>query len=499
MIVENPIIWADFPDPDILRIGDTYYMVSTTMFMMPGGPILRSKDLCNWELVSYIFDKLEDNEIYRLENGKNAYGNGQWATSLRYYDRLYYACFASNDLKKTYIYYTDDIEKSYWDRYIIEGVYHDASLLFDGGRAYLIYGNGDIGIVELNEDLSGLKEGGLDQVLLKTPSQNMLLRCEGCRAYRLKGYYYLLFIDWPRDGSQRRRVVCYRSKQLLGDYERRLVLDDDMGYKNQGVAQGAIIDSPDGIWYSILFQDRGAVGRIPYLMPVSWEEGWPVLGYKGRVPEAFETPFKPCQAEPLIISDSFDHKEDRLGLQWQWNHNLLDGCWSFTDRPGYLRLRTNALADDILSARNTLTQRTSGPKCAFTIELDTEGLRPGDYAGLVAFQSKYGTIGVKADRDNTKRILVCKRNEEGKQVEEAIAPLNGPCIFLKVGFDFRDGIDLVSFYYSYDGTSFSKIGKDLKMKYTLDLFIGYRIGVFNYAVEQAGGYADFRSFTYSLK
>ena len=116
MKIVNPIIRADMPDTDLLRVKDTYYMVSTTMFYIPGAPILKSKDLCHWEIVSYIFDILEDNEIYRLENGQNAYGNGQWATSLTIYKGRYYACFASNDGRKTYIFSTDDIEKSNWER-----------------------------------------------------------------------------------------------------------------------------------------------------------------------------------------------------------------------------------------------------------------------------------------------------------------------------------------------------------------------------------------------
>ena len=116
MEVRNPIIGADMPDPDLLRVGDTYYMVSTTMFYTPGAPILRSKDLCHWEIVSYVFETLEDNGIYRLENGRNAYGKGQWATSLTRHNGRFYACFVSHDCGKTYIFSTDDIEKSGWDR-----------------------------------------------------------------------------------------------------------------------------------------------------------------------------------------------------------------------------------------------------------------------------------------------------------------------------------------------------------------------------------------------
>lgn len=496
MRATNPIIWTDMPDPDIIRIGNTYYMVSTTMFLIPGGPVLRSKDLCSWEIVSYIFDTIEDNDIYNLKDGKNAYGKGQWATSLKYYRGKFYAAFTCHDLQKTFIYYTDDIEKSGWDRFVLDGTYHDMSFLFDDGKAYFIYGNGNIRIVELKDDLSGLKEGGVNRLLFSTPSENMRLRCEGCRAYKLNGYYYLLFIEWPFDGYGRRRVVCYRSKELLGSYERKILLDDDMGYRNQGVAQGAIIDTPEGEWYSILFQDHGAVGRIPYLIPVSWENDWPVFGIEGKVPEAFEIPFEPYNSEPLIISDSFNHRENKLALQWQWNHNPIPECWSFTERPGFLRLRTNTTASSILTARNTLTQRTSGPKCAFSVELETDGLKPGDNAGLAALQGNYGMIGVKVDENGERIITAYKRGSNCQQMEEEKVRYSGKHIFFKIIFDYENDKDTASFYFSEDGNLWHKIGSDLQMKYTLDLFIGYRIGIYYYSETEAGGYTDFRNFVY---
>ena len=496
MLVTNPIIWADMPDPDVLRVGDTYYMVSTTMFMMPGGPILKSKDLVHWEIVSYIFNSIEDNDIYQLKNGKHAYGKGQWATSLKYHCGKYFACFVCHDMKRTYICYTDDIEKSGWDRYILENVYHDMSFLFDENRSYLIYGNGEIGIVELKEDLSGVKEDGIDRILFNTPSENMRLRCEGCRAYKLNGYYYLLFIDWPKYGNGKRRVVCYRSRELLGDYEWKVLLDDDMGYQNMGIAQGALIDTPDGDWYAVLFQDHGAVGRIPYLIPVSWSNGWPVIGQNGKVPESFEVPFQEYAAKPLIISDSFNHTENVLDLRWEWNHNPDAECWSFTERPGFLRLRTKTPAKDILTARNILTQRTSGPGCSFTVELDTEGMQPGDYAGLVALQGNYGAVGVKLGSKGEGKVLVCGRNGSGRQTAEYEVRFSGKRIFLKIAFDFENGRDIASFHISEDGVNWRKIGRELQMKYTLDLFIGCRIGLFYYSETEAGGCADFRNFEY---
>lgn len=239
MRVTNPIMEIDMPDIDIIRVNDMYYMVSTTMFVTPGAPVLRSGDLVHWEITSYIFNVIEDNPGYRLEEGKNAYGQGQWATSLKYYEGKFYACFACNDLQKTYIYSTDDIEKTGWERITLDGIYHDMSFVFEDGHVYLVYGNGEIRIVELESDLSGIKCGGVQRLLFSTPKEGIGLRCEGCRWIAKDNFHYFFFIDWPTVGRKRRRVICYRSAQLLGDYECKVLVDDDMGFFNNGIAQGS--------------------------------------------------------------------------------------------------------------------------------------------------------------------------------------------------------------------------------------------------------------------
>ena len=323
------------------------------------------------------------------------------------------------------------------------------------------------------------------------------MRCEGCRAYQRKDFYYLLVIEWPKDGICRTRVAGYRSKSLLGDYERKILLDDDMGYRNQGIAQGVLIDTPLGDWYAILFQDHGALGRIPHLIPASWEDEWPVIGWNGKVPETFEIPTKPYSARPLIISDTFNHSENRLEPQWQWNHNPSTQGWSFVERPGYFRLRTENIAKDILSARNTLTQRTSSPRCAFSVALETGGMNPGDYAGLVALQGNYGTIGVKADGNGGRKVIVCGRDDGGQQcVKDAIA-ISQMNVYLKIVFDYENDRDRASFFFSEDGIHWSSSQWELQMKYTLDLFIGCHIGIFCYSENEAGGFTDFRQFQYT--
>ena len=497
MKITNPVIKMDMPDIDIIRENGYFYMVSTTMFFMPGGPILRSKDLKNWEIVSYIFDKIAENDIYELKNGKNAYGSGQWATSLVKHNGMFYAAFASNDMKKTYIYFTDDIEKSFWDRTELDGVYHDMSFLFWQGHSYFVYGNGDIRIIELEDDLKSIKAGGLNKLLLSTPKDGIMLRCEGCRAYVKDGFIYLCFIEWPKEGegNSRRREICYRSTSLEGPFERKVIFDDDMGYRNCGIAQGVLIDAGDK-WFSMLFQDHGAVGRIPYLLPMSWQDGWPVIGVDGKAPCEFEIEVAEAKTAPLVISDSFNHSENKLPLQFQWNHNPIDEAWSFTERPGYLRLKNKQVCDGLLTARNTLTERTITPKSVYTIEGDFSNLKDGDYAGLAAFMGEYGQIGVTKD-DGQLYLFMTSKSEGEKRVAVSDVPsFDASRVFLRIVFDFA-GDDKAYFYYSSDGESFVSIGEALKMQYTLDLFVGYRIGIFAYATKELDGMVDFRNLVFS--
>ena len=501
-IIHNPIIWADVPDIDVIRVGDTFYMVSTSMHSMPGCPIMKSKDLAHWELAHYVFDSFEDNPGHNLEDGKGIYGNGSWAASLRYHGGYYYLVFNCNDTRHFYIYRTEDIERGNWQQWAkLDQFFHDPALFFEeDGTPYIIYGCGDIRIVELKKDLSGIQEGGICQDLLHTPKEDIGLRCEGGHAYKINGMYYLLYIEWPKQGNGNgwRREVCYRSEKLLGPYERKVVLDDDMGYMGQGIAQGCIFDTPSGDWIAMLFQDHHAVGRIPYLIPVTWEDGWPMMGINGKVPESFAVALESRKEEftPLVISDDFNYTEDRLLPQWQWNHNPDNALWSFTERQGFLRLKTGKpVQKGIIQARNTLTQRTVGPTCHAITRIELAGLRPGDSAGLTALQGQFGLIGIRKNLDGSSEVVMCENGGDYTEtVAESVAWPHSE-IYLKISFDFRQSKDHADFFYSEDGKKWLKLGHTLHMKYTLDHFMGYRIGLYCYAAFSTGGYADFDFFT----
>lgn len=496
----NPLTYTDIPDNDVIRVGDDFYMVSTTMFFCPGAPIMHSKDLVHWRIVSYIYDVLADDDIYNLRNGKNAYGKGQWATTLRYENGIFYALFIANDQRKTYVYRTDDITKSNWERNEIEGAFfHDAGLLFDNdGSKYVVYGNGDLHLMELTPDLRALKQGTVDKVIISEPRQGFGLRCEGAHMYHIGDYYYVIVIDWPQGAPRTER--CFRSKNLWGPYEEKIILQGAFDGRNDGVAQGAIFDTPKGDWYSVMFQDHGGVGRVPTLQPVKWVDGWPILGDNTVPVKEFEVNLPPYGEEHVWASDDFNYKSNKdLDLVWQWNHKPIDEAWSVTERKGWLRLKTAQLATNILDARNTLCQRTVGPRCLNEVLLDVSGMKVGDYAGICAFQSGYCLIGVEVDADG-KRYIVAKTTERRQQREVLRTPLKGKKVYLRMKYVFTPQADdtcepdRVFMSYSTDGKKWVDVDAQQQMRFTLDFFIGYKAALFNYATKQLGGHADFDYF-----
>ena len=492
-LAQNPVIHADVPDMSIIRVGDTYYMSSTTMHMSPGVPVMKSKDLVNWKLLNYGYDILDDVDALNLQNGKNAYGRGSWASCLRYHNDTYYLSTFSSTTNKTYIYSTKDIESEPWKKISFSPSYHDHTIFFDDdGRTYLIWGAGTIRILELQDDLSGVKEG-TERVLIENASaaagDNIMLPAEGSQLFKVDGKYYLFHIVWPRGGM--RSVIVHRADKITGPYESRLSLQD------RGIAQGGLIDTPEGNWYAYLFRDYGAVGRIPYLAPVTWEDGWPVIGIEGKVPDQLNLPESRGLIPNIVASDEFTRKKQdpALPLVWQWNHNPDDENWSVRDRKGYLRLTTGRTDTAFVASRNILTQRTIGPECSGATAIDISGMKEGDFAGLALLQKRYGMVGVKVE--GGKRSIVMINADSDVEVEAARVPLDQNTVYLKAECDFRDLRDRGAFYYSLDGKVWNKIGTELKMAYTLPHFMGYRFGLFNYATKSPGGYVDFDYFRIS--
>ena len=500
-----PLIPMDYPDPDVIRVEDTYYMVTTTMHFMPGCEILRSYDLVNWEHLTYVYDVLDCTPKQTLQGEENAYGKGMWAASLRYHQGLFYLCFVANDTGKTYLFRTDDIEGA-WIRSEIKGFYHDASLLFDEDKVFIAYGNKNIYLTELNSDLSGPLEGGLHRLLVSDEG-NPNLGYEGTHFYKINGKYYLFFIHSKRE-EWRRVESCYMSDSLQGEFTGGDVFDDDNGYCYQGIAQGGIVDTLEGDWFSILFQDYGAVGRIPVLVPVTWKDGFPEFGVNGKLPTEIVVHGmnSDYQYTPLYGSDDFKNvwqgnmKDNRrkygcfgLKSRWQFNHIPDLSLITMDSDEGKITVRTDKLCDSLTQAKNILTQRMKYPGCAGEITVDASGLENGDYAGICALQADFGMIAI-TKKNNDYFIVMGNRDKQ----EYEMVPIHSNVVELRLEVDFTNMTDVSTYYYKKD-SEWIRVGIDHKLKFDLAHFVGCRFGLFVYSTKKTGGSADFMEFHYVEK
>ena len=509
----NPIIWADYPDLDVIRVEDTYYMVSTTMHFMPGCVILRSYDLIHWEVATHVYDTLDDTPDQKLEGEKHIYGKGMWAASIRFHQNQFYICFVANDTYKTYLYTASDIQGP-WRKQYIEGFYHDSSLLFDDdGRIYIIYGNNEIHLTELKEDLSGPKPGGINRIIVKEKDR-FYLGYKGAHFYKINGKYYAFFIHGTPATNGRRTEACYVSDSLEGEFVGGDIFNDDMGYHDAGIAQGGIVDTPDGEWYAMLFQDHGAVGRIPVLVPMHWEGELPV--FDKTAPHYIEIPStRPdYQYSPLVGDDDFNYVPDERGRiilkdYWQWNHIPDPVLWSVTDKPGVLSIKSGKICPNFVYAANTLTQRTMGPASEAIVSIDGSRLNTGDYAGLGLLISTYGLIALTKEKEQYYLVMLAREyydhnmfgmyeidTKPGK--EYARIPIEGCKVTLKAHCNFVDNRDECEFYFLKD-QEWCKLGITNKLIYKLDMFVGCRFGLFLFSTKEIGGTAEFSSFRYQIK
>ena len=498
---KNPMMWADTPDPDVIRVGDDYWLVTTTMHLMPGAPVMHSKDLVNWKTVSYVFPSLHDTPKYDM-NGGTVYGRGQWATSIRYVDGTYYIYFSPNDEPfKGYVYTSKDPRKGWTLAHRIPH-FHDASLFFDDDkRAYIFYGTGEM--KELMPDLSGVKPGGRQgKVFERDEEETGLL--EGSRFIKHDGRYYLIMISWPN--GKPRRQVCYRADNIEGPYEKKVILESTFGgFPYAG--QGTIVDDGKGNWYGVIFQDRGGVGRVLTLMPCTWKDGWPMLGDEnGKIPTVMGKPLAGFSDGEIVSSDDFD--SERMNIDWQWNHNPVNEAWSLTERKGWLRLKTSRVTDNLYLAPNTLTQRMEGPECSGIVKMDISHMKDGDIAGFSAFNGDAGVV--KIVKDGKKVFVVAdSQNVELTDKEKKVTKVDVPEsyrqqlrkqkeIYFRIDANFLPGKDVADFYYSTDGKDWVKVLEGYKMIFDYRrFFMGSKFAIFNYATKKAGGYVDIDWFNYS--
>lgn len=483
----NPVIHAEFPDPDVIRVGNIYYMVTTTMHIFPGATLLKSYDLVNWEFCSNPLEMIEASDCYNMdpncdrEEGKFRYARGQWATSIRYKDGKFYLLFTTLD-EGGYLLTATDPEGS-WEMKKLSQGYYDPGLFFDDdGTVYIVHGINNINMTQLNDNFEPVKTQQVYQWAIKEG-------LEGCHLYKINEYYYI----YATYGGFPAYQTALRSNSIWGPYEEKLLLDDD------NIHQGALIETQTGEWWTIMFYDKMPYGRMPNLQPITWVDGWPEIGVKENgVSKAVKTYTKPnvgavYPITSLATNDNF--RDYKLGLQWGWNHNPDHSKFSLLERPGFLRLRTANIVDEIDEARNTLTQRFFGyqsdniPSYA-TIKMHISNMEEGDIAGLTAFTKPDTYIGVKVE-NGVKRLFVKTDDNitSGETVSDTV-------VYLRIITQFKyNSTNKGRFYYSFDNINYTPLASEFELKYTYDFFVAPRYGIFNFATRSLGGYVDIDWFT----
>jgi beta-xylosidase len=501
----NPLFYDEFSDPDLIRVGDDFYLTGTTMHAMPGLPVLHSRDLVNWELLSYALDKLDLGPAYRLEGGKEIYGRGIWAPSFRYHAGTFH--IFSNVNGQTTQHFTATSPRGPWTRTPMKISLHDLSVLFDDdGKVWAVWGYRDLHLAQLDATLTDTVPGTTRALFGKDA-----LIGEGSHLYKIGGKYYITSAWY----AGRMRMPCARADRIEGPWEinPEISADEAFGLRegarlrgngtgpqivvtpanptsrgHLSMHQGGIVQTPAGEWWGWSMFEGNSVGRLTALSPVTWRDGWPYFGLPGNLGRTPRTWVKPKTAvpnaprAPYTRSDEFSGRA--LANVWQWNHVPDDTQWSLTERPGFLRLHALPAAD-FWTARNSLTQRAIGPQSQPTTILETAGMRPGDVAGLALLNRPYAWIGVRRGDDG----FWLERFDQ-LTGDTARTKLSAPRVWLRADCDFL--AERCSLSYATDGRRFTPLGAPVATIFQLKTFQGVRYALFHYdARGAAGGYADF--------
>ncbi len=492
---ENPIMWEDLPDLELIRVDDTYYYTASTFHYSPGAPVLRSYDLVNWEYIGHSVPVLDMHASYNL-NGSRAYVSGIWASTLQYRksnETFYWmGCMRAGGGYA----YTAKNPAGPWTKHSTQGCYYDMGLLIDDDdKMYVASGNGAINVAELTADGFGQVKS---QKVFDTPS-NIGGPLEGSRFYKINGNYYIFTTQYANG-----EYVLRSTNGPFGPYEMK-PFAVKIPYAGTGAGgsphQGGIIQTQNGDWYYMGFNDSYPAGRHPVMAPMKWTDGWPSVELvNGKWGASYPFPDLPCGAGKVrshLGKDTFS--EATLRPEWEWNHNPDNTKWS---AGGGLTLQAATVTNDIYAAKNTLTRRMVGPISTATIELDYSQMKNGDVAGLAAWRDSSAYVGIKQGSGGARVVMVngltldSSWNTNGLGTEVAGTNVSGGKIWLRVEGNIRTdaGGAVARFYYSTNGTDFTQLGNSFAMKKDWPFFTGYRYGIFNYATQALGGSVKVASF-----
>ena len=481
----NPIIYADYSDPDVIRVGDDFYLTASSFNCTPGLPILHSKDLVNWSIINHAVENLPHPRYAAVQPGC-----GIWAPSLRFHEGKFWIFFPMPD-EGIYLTTADDPAGQWSEPHLVQagsGLI-DPCPMWDGeGKAYLVhaYAGSRAGIKHRLRVCAMAPDGshllGEGRIVFHEPEKHPKL--EGPKFYRRNGWYYILA---PAGGVENGWQVALRSRNIFGPYDDRVILAQGSTAIN-GPHQGALIDTADDGWWFVHFQDAGVYGRITHLQPVHWKEDWPVMGANGqpvlchaklRMPGSQKT----CAPQ---TSDEFD--SPRLGRQWQWNANHKDEWYSLTARPGWLRLYAQSMADKLSELPNLLLQKF--PARSFTVEtrLDARSLHDGETAGLVIAGQSGASLFVR--RTGAQATLWLRRD----QAETAIGGSLSGNIRLQVRVADRGKCE-----FGFETGEAERVTLPEGYTATKGVWIGAKAGIYAARTrgESTGGHVDFDYFRFA--
>lgn len=475
----NPVLNADYSDPDVIRVNDDYYMVCSEFHFM-GIPVLHSKDLVNWKIIARVYDEFKFDPKF---DSNERYAGGSWAPAIRYHNNRFWLYFCTPD-EGLFMTAAEKAEGPWEPITQVVQIYgwEDPCPFWDeDGKAYLGHskkGAGPIIIHKMSDDGKTLLDDGV--TVYTGPV------AEGTKIHKLNGYYYLSI---PEGGVSTGWQTILRSKNIYGPYEKKVVLEKGSTEIN-GPHQGSLIDLPNGDWWFMHFQERKNIGRVCHLQPMLWKDDWPVMGVDMDMNGIGEPVYvwkKPNVGSVYPItapqaSDEFNNPV--LGFQWSWNHNPVHEAWSLKSNPGYLAL--NALpAAEFLKAKNTVTQKIMGNEGEAVTCLVTSEMADGQRAGLCVMGRQYNLAGISKSGGR----LSVFTNINGTLNS---TPVKAAKIYLKVKVTVEQGAN--QFFYSTDNKTFTPIGEPFVAGN--GFWKGPKLGLFSYNESGTGGKALFDWFHY---
>ena len=492
----NPVLHADYSDPDVCAVGGDYFLTASSFNCTPGLPILHSKDLVNWKIVNYALKKVEPVEYYN----EPRHGKGVWAPSIRFHEGMYYIYWGDPDFGIFMVKTRDPYGE--WDAPVLvkagKGMIDPCPLWDDDGRVYLAHAwagsrakfNSVLTVCELNKEGTAVIS---DPVLVFDGNDGVNHTIEGAKFYKRNGFYYLFA---PAGGVVSGWQLVMRSKDVYGPYEARIVMAQGKTDIN-GPHQGGWVDTPAGESWFLHFQDKGAYGRVLHLNPMKWINDWPVIGVDkdgdgcGDPVSRYRKPKtdKTYPIETPVESDEFDTR--KLGLQWEWHANYQD-VFGFTTNMGYARIYGHELSPhfkNFWEVPNLLMQKFPAEEFTATAKLKVSAKDDGQLSGLIIMGWDYSWIGV--EKQGEKFLLkqtVCKDAEQGnleqvstlavlepsRKFEAGLFPNYEREIYIRVHVDKGA---YCRFSYSLDGKKFTEAGTLFKARQ--GKWIGAKVGMFS--------------------